>query len=191
MGDLFREDAELFLLQMFEEYQGSFSKKNYEEIKQESDLLMDIFKITNEMKNENRQYWGRELGMIWQKLVSGVCCYSKPKLWSEPIKIGKDEPCDLILGNYAIDTKYRVGSGDSGTLKKFKSYGPLLRKKGFVPVMLFLREDNLPAAITACKKGGWEIYQGDESFEFVKNKTGVDLKDWLASLKGKYAIKRH
>jgi hypothetical protein len=190
MYNLF-EDAEIFLLQMFEKYQSSFSRKKYEESEQGSDLLMDIFKITNEMKNENKQYWGRELGMIWQKLVSGLCYYSKPNLWGEPIKIGKDEPCDLVLGRYAIDTKYRVGSGDSGTLKKFKTYGPLLRKKGYIPVMLFLREDNLPAAITACENGGWEIYQGDESFEFVKKKTGVDLKKWLVSLNGKYAVKRH
>lgn len=184
------KNIEKTLHEMFELYQCSFSNKNYDEQSHKKDILMDVFKITDEMKCENKQYWGRELGMIWQKLVSMVCQSVKPHLWGEPIKIGKDEPCDLVLGNYAVDTKYRVGSGDSGTLKKFKKYGPLLREKGFVPVMLFLRDDNLPAAITACEHGKWEIYQGEESFEFIKKIVGVDLKTWLVSQKGKFPITR-
>ena len=47
------------------------------------------------------------------------------------LKFGSDEPCDLVLGSDAIDTKYRVGSGDSGTLKKFKQYGALLKQNGY------------------------------------------------------------
>lgn len=64
------------------------------------------------------------------------------------------------MGNLAIDTKYRIGSGDSGTLKKFKAYGPTLEEKGFTPVLLIVREDNLGAAITACNAGGWTVTTG-------------------------------
>ncbi len=87
---------------------------------------MDVFGISPIIKKENRQYWGRELGMCWQLLVTETCkayCSS----FQPAFKVGSDEPCDLIVDGYAIDTKYRIGSGDSGTLKKFKLYGPLLR----------------------------------------------------------------
>ena len=80
---------------------------------------MRTFGITQLIKNENKQYWGRELGMCWQLIVTELCKTNCPN-FKPAIKLGADEPCDLVLGEYAIDTKYRIGSGDSGTLKKFK-----------------------------------------------------------------------
>lgn len=106
------------------------------------------------------------------------------------LKIGSDEPCDLRIENYAIDTKYRVGSGDSGTLKKFKQYGEILINKGYEPVFLFLREDNLPAAITACKKGNWTVYMGKESFNFIKKVSGFDMEDFLIKRRGEFVADR-
>ena len=152
---------------------------------------MNAFGITQELKQENKQYWGRELGMCWQRLVTDLCknlCTD----FEPALRIGSDEPCDFRLGKDAIDTKYRVGSGDLGTLKKFRSYGKLLIEQGYRPILLFVREDNLQAAITACKRGQWEIYQGDESFEYIKDKTGFDLKQWLLDIKesGDYLITR-
>lgn len=148
---------------ILKKYQESFQAKTYSAENNDIDILMNIFGITPEQKRENRQYWSRELGMIWQLIICRICenhCSDfKPAL-----KIGHDEPCDLVLGNDAIDTKYRIGSGDAGTLKKFKQYGALLQKKGYTPVLLILREDNLPAAITACTKGGWRVLGGDDSF---------------------------
>ena len=96
-------------------YYEAFKEKTYSDENNDTDVLMDIFGITPEQKRENRQYWGRELGMMWQLIVTEICrhhCSSfKPAL-----RIGSDEPCDLIIGNHAIDTKYRIGSGDSGTI---------------------------------------------------------------------------
>ena len=135
-------------------YQKSFTNKVYSEENNEIDLLMKVFKISPELKRENRQYWGRELGMCWQLLITEICKHYR-KDFQNALRIGADEPCDLIVGNYAIDTKYRIGSGDSGTLKKFKKYGPKLREMGFIPVFLILRTDNLPAAMTACEVGQW------------------------------------
>ena len=128
-------------------YQSSFADKVYSDENHDHDLLMDTFGITPQLKRENRQYWGRELGKCWESLVIEAC--KNADTFQPALRVGDDEPCDLIVGDYAIDTKYRVGSGDSGTLKKFKQYGLLLRQYGYVPVFLFLREDNLPAAITA------------------------------------------
>lgn len=167
-------------------YQLSFQSKIYNEENDEHDVLMDAFGITPELKRENRQYWGRELGKMWERLVVDV---AKSQPTFEPAKkIGDDEPYDLILNGYAIDAKYRIGSGDSGTLKKFKQYGEYLKNEGYKPLILLLREDNLANAIGACKKGGWLILTGDESFEFIKNETGFDLKKYLEDNKNNFTF---
>ena len=140
------------------------------------------------MKRENRQYWGRELGMMWQLLVIAVVKEHCPQEYKPALKFGSDEPCDLILGNDAIDTKYRVGSGDSGTLKKFKQYGKLLHRNGYRPVFLIVRKDNLPAAITACIKGGWTIYSGNDALIYLQDKTGVSMRELLQQFGDKYHL---
>ena len=160
------------------QYRAGFSNKVYSEENNEHDVLMDVFGITPELKRENRQYWGRELGMCFQRLVCSLCESTCPS-YASALRFGSDEPCDLVVGKFAIDTKYRIGSGDSGTLKKFKAYGPLLRGKGLVPVLLVLRKDNLPAAITACERGGWEIYTGEETMAFLLKLTGFNLGGFL------------
>lgn len=45
-------------------YQSSFSEKIYSEENEEFDLLMNAFSITPQVKRENKQYWGRELGHL-------------------------------------------------------------------------------------------------------------------------------
>lgn len=108
------------LHRILQQYSSSFGAKVYQEENSDHDILMDVFGITPERKRENRQYWGRELGMCWQLLVIKIaehnCADYRPA-----IKMERDEPLDLFIGNDAIDTKYRIGSGDSGTLKKFRT----------------------------------------------------------------------
>ena len=169
-------------------YQTSFTEKVYSDENDDHDLLMDAFGITPQLKRENRQYWGRELGKCWESLVIEACKNSAT--FQPALKIGDDEPCDLRVDGYAIDTKYRVGSGDSGTLKKFKQYGPLLKNEGYEPVFLFLREDNLPAAITACKTGGWTIHTGKQSFDFIQEISGIDLLDYLTRKAKAFLVNR-
>lgn len=114
--------TERALEQILARYQNSFIEKVYAEENEEHDPLRAVFSISPIIKRENRQYWGRELGMCWQLLVIETCkayCSS----FQPAFKVGSDEPCDLIVDGYAIDMKYRIGSGDWGTLKKFKSYG--------------------------------------------------------------------
>lgn len=171
------------------EYSKSFSEKTYSDENNETDILMQAFNISPELKRENRQYWGRELGMAWQKIVVGIFMNKHPK-YGPALKFGGDEPCDLVAGSDAIDTKYRIGSGDSGTLKKFKQYGQLLRDKGYRPVLLILRRDNLDSAITACKTGGWTVLIGKESFKYIYDNTGMDIGQYLKDLGNKYHIKR-
>lgn len=173
---------------ILERYKTSFIKKVYSDENDDHDLLMAAFGISPVLKRENRQYWGRELGKCWESLVIEAC--KKLPTFQPALRIGADEPCDLIVGKYAIDTKYRLGSGDSGTLKKFKSYGPLLRGQGYEPVFLFLREDNLPAAMTACQIGTWKIYIGKQSFDFIKEISGFNMEDYLKKKAGAFLVVR-
>ncbi len=174
---------------IIEHYYSSFSQKTYGQENNDYDFLMKLYNISPDLKRENRQYWGRELGMLWQLLVTAIVKEHCPAEYKPALKFGADEPCDLILGNDAIDTKYRVGSGDSGTLKKFKQYGALLQENGYRPVFLMVREDNLPAAITACINGGWSIYTGNDALQYLKDKTGVDIKKLLLQFGDNYYIR--
>jgi hypothetical protein len=172
------------------QYHGSFSGKDYTEENQDHDVLMDVFGISPELKRENRQYWGRELGMCWQLLITEIFRLKGGSDFGKALRFGADEPCDLTFGADAIDTKYRVGSGDSGTLKKFKTYGALLKDKGYKPVFLILREDNLPAAISACLVGGWDVRTGEDSFKYIRDKVGFDAKSFLEAKINSYKINR-
>ena len=170
-------------------YHISFSAKTYSKENNDYDILMELFGITPELKRENRQYWGRELGMLWQLIITEIFKEKHPQ-YGDALRFGADEPCDLVAGSDAIDTKYRIGSGDSGTLKKFKTYGKLLRNKGYQPVLLILREDNLPAAIKACEAGGWRILTGDDTFNYIYKQTGVDIVQLLNSFGNEFKITR-
>jgi hypothetical protein len=174
---------------IIEKYSHSFSVKDYNPENEEHDVLMDAFGITPELKRENRQYWGRELGMCWQLLVSKVASINCES-YKPAFKIGEDEPIDLCINKDAIDTKYRIGSGDSGTLKKFKQYGEMLEGKGYRPVILILRNDNLNAAITALQNGGWTLYIGKRCFKYILDNTKFDLESYLDGIKDKYNLKR-
>ncbi len=177
------------LERVLEQYRDSFSEKSYEDENNDSDLVMEVFGITPAIKRENRQYWGRELGMCWQRLIVELCqktCVN----FTPALRFGADEPCDLTVGKQAIDTKYSIGSGDSGTLKKLKAYSVLLKDSGYKPVLLIVREDNLPAAITACTTSGWTVLTGNATFQYIHKLTGFDIRAYLIAKAAEYKIGR-
>lgn len=174
---------------ILQKYGESFAGKLFGEESSEEDDLMLAFGLTQMTKVENKQYWGRELGMCWQLITSEVF-KAHCNNYKGPVREGADEMCDFVVGKTAIDTKYRIGSGDSGTLKKFKQYAGKLRATGYVPRILILRNDNLPAAIAACTVGGWEITWGAASYEYIFETTGFNLQSWLKERKNMFAVKQ-
>ena len=170
-------------------YQKSFVQKSYKDENEDHDVLMDVFGLTPKIKRENRQYWGRELGKCWELIVA--CVFEELREdFGPPFRVGNDEPCDFTFGTFAVDTKYRIGSGDSGTLKKFRSYGHLLRDQGYEPIFLILREDDLPAAVTACRAGTWNILTDGASFDFIRSHTDFDLHIFLSQIAGDFQVDR-
>ena len=160
------------------EYGQAFGAKVFGGESSEEDDLMLVFGLTQTIKAENKQYWGGQLGRCWQRIVTELCRQTCQD-FGEPVREGSDELCDLVVGKDAIDTKYRIGSGDSGTLKKLKQYAARLEDLGYRSVLLILREDNLHAAITACLTGGWTVMTGSETYEYLREITGFDLQSWL------------
>jgi hypothetical protein len=166
---------------ILDDYQNRFKNKQIDDKLCEPDLLMNVFNIDSILKTKNMQYWNRELGMCWQKII--IDTFKNHKDYLPAFKNGTEEPCDLIVGDYAIDTKYRIGSGDSGTLKKFRKNALFLQEKNFKPLLLVLRKDNLVK-----KLRGWDILTDEESFEFILKHSGIDLKKTLMELQGKFLI---
>ena len=60
----------------------------------------------------------------------------------------------------------------------------------YTPVFLILRNDNLPAAVNACYSGGWKVYTGDDSYHFIKQISGFDLKPFLTQKSGGFPVNR-
>ncbi|MEM1000238.1 MAG: restriction endonuclease [Bacteroidota bacterium] len=166
------------LQKILSSYRDSFARKTYERPVAYVDLLMDLFGIDDHRKSENSQYWGRELGKCWEKLVVVLFRLSAVD-FTPSIKEGRSELADFCSGSDAIDTKYRIGSGDAGTLKKFASNAEKLTALGYRPVLLILRTDNLAAAISKCRSGGWDIRVGEETFVYIHQNTGFDLQRWM------------
>jgi len=159
-------------------FRASFARKDFPSKQSEPDLLMEVFGLTNAMKLSQPQYWGRELGSCWERLVKEACAQA-PYRVSFPPPGSRRTPCDIILRQLAIETKYRVGSGDSGTLQKLQANGRTLQKAGFEPILLILRNDSLPNAMAAARAGGWRILADADAFEFIRTETGVDLKAFM------------
>lgn len=188
------EGIDKYLKQYYPKFLERINKK--QQVEKEHDLLMDVFGVTQMQKKEDAQYWGRQLGALWQKVVTSVFQNSdNVKGFTGPIVVpdsrGKtDEPADLSGNGYAIDTKYRIGSGDSKFNKQFKTNASILVSKGFKPVLLILRTDSLSNAIRAAKNGGWVVYSGESAFDFIKKQTNFDLKSYLEASKLKYDINK-
>ncbi|WP_314987748.1 hypothetical protein [uncultured Campylobacter sp.] len=183
---LLNQDVEQRIVESLKKYNTNFKTKQFTTKEMDTDILMDFFNISFETKAKNIQYWNRELGMIWELVTKYLFSLSPCFKTADSVDFGLDKPVDYFIGSLAVDAKYRIGSGDSGTLKKFKQYGEMLKNKGYVPTFLILRDDNLPAAITAAKNGGWNTIIKQDAFNFIISQCNIDIVQYLAHIKVKY-----
>lgn len=172
------ESVDRRLAAVVDGFRASFARKDFIARETDPDILMDVFGLTPEVKLSHPQYWGRELGSCWERLVKSACGDATVQV-SFPPPGSRDTPCDIVLGRYAIETKYRIGSGDSGTLQKLQANGTTLLAAGLEPILLILRGDSLPAAMTAARAGGWRILADGDAFDFVRSELGVDLRAFM------------
>jgi hypothetical protein len=53
------EEIEERLIKILNKYADNFNSKHYGEETEETDILMEAFGISQTLKKENKQYWGR------------------------------------------------------------------------------------------------------------------------------------
>ena len=51
-----------------------------------------------------------------------------------------------------------------------------------------MRQDNLPAAITAAEKGGWTVYTGKDTIDYIRRKIGVNIVEFLSQYGDEFLI---
>lgn len=171
-------------------YRDNFANKSFGKAESDtSDILMDVFGINADTKRENRQYWGRELGTCWERLVKAVFTATIPDVLPG-YKLGKKEICDLVAEPHAIDMKYRLATSQPAVRDELERHAEWLVAANYVPVLLVLRDDNLPAAVRRCETGGWTVHTGAAAFDFIKGRTHIDLNAWLTKLGDAYFAAR-
>jgi hypothetical protein len=178
--------APLLVDDIFRRYQKSFRERVAATGEGGHDPLMDVFGIKPEQKAGEAQFWGRELGMCWERLVIG--CFASHPRYRPGVTRGREQLCDLVVGHDAIDTKYRVGSGDAGTLGKIVAHGAALSAQGLEPMLLVFRDDSLAAARSRLSKGGWRLIEGAAALDWVRENSGVDLVALLRARRHRFAI---
>lgn len=166
-------------------YTALFTRQVYNEEPFQSDILLEAFHLSPVVIRQHKQYWHRHLGACWERLVKSV--FSSHVSYQGTIRLKNKSPCDFTFDKIAVDTKYRLGSGDSGTMGKLSRNAQWLKSMGFEPMMLILREDNLPQAIARMQGAGWAVLCADASFKFIARHGDFDLKAYLDSLKTRIA----
>ena len=121
-----------------------------------------------------RQYYSRHLGAMWERLVRHACGGGQHVYAGEDTRL---ELADVIMGEWAIECKYRVGSGEPTFGRRLANKGIKLQERGYRPVLLVARSDSLPILSAIAAKGNWLLLQGAESFRWIEEQTGVDVQD--------------
>lgn len=151
----------------------------------DSDFLMQALGVTPADKAVNAQLVGRTLGTVWERLVRAAVKSAPTGTYGgRVLRPGtRTELCDLQLDTsdveFCVDAKYRLGSGDSKTLRSIRQAGQQLREAGKEPLLLVLREDSNPVALAACST--WTILTGEDSLAWVREHCGCDLRELITS----------
>lgn len=58
----------------------------------------------------------------------------------------------------------------------------------YIPILLIVRNDSLHQALKACENAGWLIKSGNDTYEYIEEMTGFDLKLWLKQRKNYFSV---
>lgn len=172
---------------VLKDHYHSFTKKVVSEESEKADDIMLVFGLNKSIKSENKQYWNKQLSRCWQLLVL-ESCHRNLAEFQGPLVEQNEQLCDLVIGNDAIETRYRIGSLGVVNIKKLKNNAAKLENMGLRPVLLILRDDNLPQAITACNYNGWTTISGKDAYTYIHKLSGFDLKSWLQTRRNLYRL---
>lgn len=96
---------------------------------------------------------------------------------------------DCLEGNNAIEIKWRDATTDGDHITKEHTRIKVIHAAAYIPIRIMFYYPNREQAIkiqntleTLYKGIGGEYYQGDNAWNYVKNRTGIDLKNILEEI---------
>jgi len=96
---------------------------------------------------------------------------------------------DCLEGNNAIEIKWRDATTDGDHITKEHTRIRAIHQAGYVPIRVMFYYPNREQAIkiqstleTLYKGVNGEYYHGDSAWQFVKERTGIDLKNILEKI---------
>lgn len=114
----------------------------------------------------------------------------KVKLPNTIDKSPKTVEIDCLVGNMAYEIKWKDATTDGNHIKKEHKRVQIIKEAGYVPVRIMFFEPNREQAIKIqanLKKLyediGGEYYSGEDAWNYLKKKTGIDLKRIFEKLK--------
>lgn len=194
-------DKDERLFRIIKAYRDELQKKIRErEVEMESDnndhyVLYNALGFTSEegYQIDYQQNVGRFLYKYAGSLIEelAIKCFKmahpdareKVKLPNTIDKSPKTVEIDCLIGNKAIELKWKDATTDGDHIKKEHKRVRIIQEAGYTPVRIMFFEPNREQAIRIQHKLkdlyhelGGEYYSGDEAWEYLKNDTGVDLK---------------
>lgn len=107
------------------------------------------------------------------------------KFLSESIDMEKSGLCDFSIIKdgikYPIESKFSFTSNDNPKVKHIADCGKQLHYLGYKPIMLFRTNEtsNRDSALKRFRKNKWNVICGQESLDFILEKTNFDLGKWI------------
>lgn len=192
------------LYRIIANYRSDFQKKIQERKEEmESDnndhyLLYNVLGFTSEegYQVDFQQNVGRFLykyaGSLMEDLV--INCFkmahidaeSKVKLKNTIDRSPKTVEIDCLIGNRAIEIKWKDATTDGDHIKKEHKRVRVIKDAGYIPIRLMFFEPNRDRAIRIqnrlkdlYEELGGEYYSGATAWEYLKKDTGIDLRKIL------------
>lgn len=104
----------------------------------------------------------------------------------------KEFEIDCLVGTDAIELKWRDATTDGDHITKEHTRVKVIQQAGFKPVRVMFYHPNREQAVriqdtlrTLYHGVNGEYYSGDEAWQYVRQKTGVDLKTILTDIANK------
>ena len=157
-----------------EEYSFRFKTIRGASEPDQRDFLMDATGVDQDDYELNKQYYCRHLGTMWESLVR----HSFGDAPHAP-DVDGGELADVLWRGIGIECKYRVRSGDGNFWNRLKVKGLKLSAMSVRPVLLVCRTDNLEMLYDTARRGGWDLKEGQDGLDWVRDMTGIYLPDKL------------
>lgn len=152
----------------------------------------------NDMPDVSQHQYSGAMGQLFERLVKSIFANTRPKLYSDDWKSLAEKHnitwetrqgkrwADLLLGNTAIELKYRYASGESAD--KQGQAAEKLKAIGCHPVMLVLRPSRNTHKMASY---GWDVRCGNDAISYIEKHSGVNLSQLVDTCQANPLFAQH